>query len=227
MGIIQFGFILGGQITVTSAAREGVRSAVVGADNDTVRTRVKEFASVLLLEPLDDTDITIYPLEEENRISGEELEVFVSGRVPIIVPGLGILTGSHFNVASTAVMRVERGQLANVEPVEPEPVEPDEPELQPGDPPRVDGGTISWKSENQQKHIEVFVDIVSFEGPYSVGTLEAQLNGEDETLERIFQETSTPGTYRWAENFFGTTYQGDFTVTFAGVDGSITIWGLN
>jgi len=41
-GIIQFGIILNGQVTVTSAAREGVRLAVVGGTQEEIKNRVDE-----------------------------------------------------------------------------------------------------------------------------------------------------------------------------------------
>ena len=48
LGIIQFGIIFNGQITVTSAAREGARLAAVGADDEQVKDRVEEAAVALL-----------------------------------------------------------------------------------------------------------------------------------------------------------------------------------
>ena len=244
LGIIQFGVILGGQITVTSAAREGARTAVVGGDDGEVKERVKDFAKTLLLEELDDNDITITP-DQNNRVSGGELSVHVSGRVPIIVPTFGILSGSEFSVTSEAVMRVERSVLAsNTEEeaeTEPEP-EPLPPLPGPGEPPIFYGEpTVSWTG-GPNGHLEVTVSVVDHEGPYSVGTLLAQLEDFDGNVIEsplrgtwpddepwpIFEETqNTQGIYQWEERFFGSDYPKDpqgtdgpnYTLTIFDLDG--------
>lgn len=104
MGIIQFGIIFNGQVTVTSAAREGARLAVVGADDEQVKDRVEEAAVALLLNIDRDDDIEI-----NRAVDGDEgkLSVKVDGEVDIIVPLLGMFTGESFVLSSESVMRVE------------------------------------------------------------------------------------------------------------------------
>lgn len=103
MGIIQFGLIFNGQITLTSAAREGARLAVVGANNDQVMDRVENAAVALLLN-IDRNDIEI-----DRAVGGDDgkLSVKVYGTVDIIVPLVGTFTGQEFALMSESVMRVE------------------------------------------------------------------------------------------------------------------------
>lgn len=102
-GIIQFGLIFNGKITVTSAAREGARLAVVGADETAVKERVKDTAVALLLD-VPDSGIIVTPDYEGDA---EKLSVKVNGTVDIIVPMLNIFTGPNFAVSSESIMRVE------------------------------------------------------------------------------------------------------------------------
>jgi len=101
MGIVQFGFIFNGHITVTSAAREGARLAALGHDGNAVRNRVQE-ASVAPLLRIEQHNIQI----TEN---GDAVSVVVLGSVDIIVPMLNIFTGTSVDVSSESVMRMEAG----------------------------------------------------------------------------------------------------------------------
>ncbi len=99
LGIIQFGFIFNGQITLTSAAREGARLAVVNSDDSLVESKVEEAAVALLLN----TNDTII-----DRDKGEDqLSVTVNGSVDIVVPFLGLVVGDAFELSSESVMRIE------------------------------------------------------------------------------------------------------------------------
>ena len=103
MGIIQFGFIFNGHISMTSAAREGVRLGAVGASNSEVSSRVNEaLAGTPLLK---NTEVTIDP--NNSREFGEPLTVEVSGEMDIIVPLLDSVIGDVHHLSSQAVMRVE------------------------------------------------------------------------------------------------------------------------
>lgn len=104
LGIIQFGIILNGQVTVTSAAREGARFGVVGEDEDAVKTRVKNaLAGSLLIDPNSaDIDVT-YP-----TMSGEELTVYVQYNMPVIVPLVFPGGVNSFSVEATSKMRAEK-----------------------------------------------------------------------------------------------------------------------
>ena len=103
MGFIQFGFIFNGQVTVTSAAREGARLAVVGAADEAVKDRVEAAAAALLLN-VNRNDINI-----NRAVGGDDgvLSVTVTGSVDIVVPLLDMFTGPSFDVSSESVMRVE------------------------------------------------------------------------------------------------------------------------
>lgn len=102
-GIIQFGLILNGKITVTSAAREGARLAVVGADVDDVKDRVEDNAVALLLN-ISRSNIVVTPNYEGDA---EKLRVKVTGTVDIIVPFLDKIIEDPYTVSSESIMRVE------------------------------------------------------------------------------------------------------------------------
>ncbi len=102
MGIVQFGFIFNGHITVTSAAREGARLAAVGYDDSAVMDRVEE-ASVGPLLTVERFNINI----NRNVGSDETLSVTVLGTVDVIVPMLNMFVGNSVDISSESVMRVE------------------------------------------------------------------------------------------------------------------------
>ena len=102
MGIVQFGFIFNGHITVTSAAREGARLAAIGQNDEAVRDRVQEASSAPLL-----TVERHRILVNRNVGSAETLSVTVQGSVDVIVPMLNMFTGNRVDVSSESVMRVE------------------------------------------------------------------------------------------------------------------------
>ena len=110
MGIIQFGIILNGQITLTSASREGARLAVVTDPNEAdadnlIRARVDSAAVALLL---DINQININRnVEDENGDPTDMLSVSVVGEVPIIVPVFNIFTGSEVELTGESKMRIE------------------------------------------------------------------------------------------------------------------------
>ena len=121
MGVIQFGLILGGNIAVSSAAREGAR--VAARDNlldnsDLIKDKVIEAAATYrLLEPVEYNDINVEVESETITINGSELEVdsisiSVNGRVRIIVPFLDDILGNNtvdgfFIVRASNVMKDE------------------------------------------------------------------------------------------------------------------------
>ena len=107
LGIIQFGFILNGQITLTHAAREGARLAVINGDNDqAVKQRVKD-SSVALLLKLNEVVID-RPSNTDNENDRDWIKVTVSGSVSLIVPLPDkILEGGSIKLSSESIMRAE------------------------------------------------------------------------------------------------------------------------
>ncbi len=99
MGIIQFGFILNGQITVTSAARDGAREAFVNPDNGAVEAWVEQSAVALLLN--------IDQIVIDRAVGGDDdtIGVTVIGKVEVIVPFVGFVVGDDVEVRSTSYMR--------------------------------------------------------------------------------------------------------------------------
>jgi len=96
MGIIQFGFIFNGQITLTSISREAVRNAVVGepytiGDISRVNLLIKDSIEIIIED-------------EENTTSKKAT---VNGDVLVFMPFLSIFTGDKVSLTSISIMRNE------------------------------------------------------------------------------------------------------------------------
>ena len=104
IGIFQFGAILNGHVTVTNAAREGARVAIVGADDAEIEARVIQASTSLFMTPITTENIDISPTE---RTVGQDVTVSVEGTVPTVIPGFNIFLGSGYTVTGESVMRVE------------------------------------------------------------------------------------------------------------------------
>jgi Flp pilus assembly protein TadG len=99
-GIINFGWIFHGYITLTGAAREGARMAVVMKNDDqaAIKSVVKEHARIFNLE---DANIVISPANFD-----EERKITVTGDLDLLVvipPFLNSIT-----LKSSATMRQEQ-----------------------------------------------------------------------------------------------------------------------
>ncbi|NLL20610.1 MAG: pilus assembly protein [Firmicutes bacterium] len=111
-GILQFGLIFNGQLTISHAVRDGARLAAVGKSDEDVKSMVLDcVASTPFLNVTSDS-ISITP-GPSNRIVGEEIEVTVNASVDVIVPILDKMVGDVFPLVSTASMRLEVGQAAS------------------------------------------------------------------------------------------------------------------
>jgi Flp pilus assembly protein TadG len=78
MGIVEFGWIFNGYITLTGSAREGARLAVVGAEESEIREAVRNHATAFTLQ---DADIVINP----GVYQGDEAKVTVTGEIDLLI----------------------------------------------------------------------------------------------------------------------------------------------
>ena len=97
IGIIEFGWLFNGYITITGAAREGARVAVVGKD-DLIVTVVKNH--------LDHLQIVNLSIDPGSAVPGEERAVVVSGNLPLLT-GFFPFIDNPFPLQATATMRQE------------------------------------------------------------------------------------------------------------------------
>lgn len=104
-GIVQFGFIFNGQITLTSAVREGARFSVVGNTETDVKQKVIDSSTALLLRVLED-DISV--VEEVDANGNETKKVVATGTVDIIMPFLDFFTGNSITLTAESIMRNEK-----------------------------------------------------------------------------------------------------------------------
>ncbi len=103
MGIIDFGRIYHGSLTVTAAAREAARQAALGANDDEIRQTAVAAATSL---PAAALEVEISPTPG-NRYPGTAITVEVSCRMPILTPIMQGLLDSPFTVRGQAVMKKE------------------------------------------------------------------------------------------------------------------------
>ena len=94
LGLIEFGWIFHGYITLTGAAREGVRvAAVMDEDDGVIKDVVREHARIF---QLNDNDIVI-----NSASFDQEREITVNGDLDLIIfPG-------SIGISSRATMRQE------------------------------------------------------------------------------------------------------------------------
>ncbi|MGQ9824605.1 MAG: TadE/TadG family type IV pilus assembly protein [Desulfotomaculales bacterium] len=100
-GIVEFGRIFHAYLVITSASREGVRSAVVGEPYEEVRAKV--FASAATL----DEDRLAFSLDPEDYGRGDMLTVTVTYNVDLIFPFFGAVIPDPFPLRAATTMRVE------------------------------------------------------------------------------------------------------------------------
>jgi Flp pilus assembly protein TadG len=103
-GIIQFGFIFNDYISITHAAREGVRWASLREPESVVKEKTIDAApSITLME--DDIEVSNPAPSADDQ--GQPVTVSVSYSVPIDVPIMQSLLGESFILASSATQRIE------------------------------------------------------------------------------------------------------------------------
>ena len=114
LGIIQFGIIFYGQVTITSAAREAARMASVGKYLGEIETRIDEIVSKAPFLDVDITEVTATPeipysfTDEDLRVREEPVEFIIPGKMNIIFPFAGKGTNPpHFNIYGKATMRFQ------------------------------------------------------------------------------------------------------------------------
>lgn len=107
LGMLEFGWIFNGQITLTSAAREGARVAVVydtaAAASTPVQTAVQSSSGVSSLRNI--TAVTTFPTIMETGPDGvNNAKVTVTAKID---PLVGLFVHGPVNLSATAIMRLE------------------------------------------------------------------------------------------------------------------------
>lgn len=106
MGIIQFGLVLSGYVTVSNAAREGARVGIIEKNDTSIIAKVTEAFDVSATLTNPSIEIT-FP-EGGGYTNGNPLSVKVKGDVAIIVPLLDtVFAGNSIEVSRTSVMMIE------------------------------------------------------------------------------------------------------------------------
>lgn len=100
MGIMEFGWLFNGKITLTSSAREGARVAIVSNDDDLAKDAVIRHVSGSAVT-VDVNDIVITPGKHGNL---EWVKVNVTGEIE---PLVGFFIKNVFTLEAQAEMRKE------------------------------------------------------------------------------------------------------------------------
>jgi Flp pilus assembly protein TadG len=100
-GIVEFGRIFHAYLVITSASREGARSAVVGEPYAEVREKI--FASAATL----DENRLAFSLDPEDYVQGDMLTVTVTYNVELIFPFFSAVVPDPFPLRAATTMRVE------------------------------------------------------------------------------------------------------------------------
>ena len=101
--IIEFGWVLNGYITITGAAREGARVAIVGGDYDDVKDAVDRHIESLPSLSLEEDSPDI----SEATDVGDELTVTLKGSLPLLI-GFFEFLGNEGNFEYTAQSTMRR-----------------------------------------------------------------------------------------------------------------------
>ena len=115
MGIIQFGLILSGYITISNAAREGARVGIIDKTSTSINSKVDETfdlsptLSLTNVSDIPDPGVTSNPYIVNNEFApGQPLSVKVYGDVKIIVPFLDTILGQDYvRMSREATMMIE------------------------------------------------------------------------------------------------------------------------
>ena len=122
-GIIEFGRIFHAYLVVTSAAREGARKAAItgtAADIETaVRNAVSSLSTNVVSKSKNEVLSTMapsagqvwyaiyYPQNGGYRRFGDPVEIYIKGRIDLVVPIISNIVGTPYLPRAFAVMRVE------------------------------------------------------------------------------------------------------------------------
>ena len=102
-GIIEMGQVGYAYVTVSNAARSGVRVATTGGTDQDIQNAV-----IVAAPTLSQTELTtIITPTETNRQSGQNVQVQVSYHVQLIIPLISSILPNPFPISSTLSMRVE------------------------------------------------------------------------------------------------------------------------
>lgn len=102
VGAMEFGLAINQYIVLTEAAREGARSAALGATNTTITSVVNAAVSEIGTSQL---TVTISP--SSTRVSGNSVTVTVAKPVQAITPLMSPFFPTGFTLQGSATMRVE------------------------------------------------------------------------------------------------------------------------
>ena len=101
--IIDFGFVFNNYLIVSSASREGARSAVVGYNDTEIRQIISSITSTL-----DSTKLTIsISPSQASRDPGDEVTITVEYKNSLMTPVISSILPNPLEIKGKTVMRME------------------------------------------------------------------------------------------------------------------------
>ena len=97
LGIIEFGWVFNGWLTVTAAAREGARVAVLEKDND-------DDVYAAVQRHVDNSTLSDHSVDPPDRSGDEDIKVIVRGQ---LLPVIGLFVRGELELTGQATMRRE------------------------------------------------------------------------------------------------------------------------
>jgi Flp pilus assembly protein TadG len=97
LGIIEFGWVFNGWLTVTAAAREGARVAVLEKDND-------DDVYAAVQRHVDNSTLSDHSVDPPDRSGDEDIKVIVKGQ---LLPIIGLFVRGELELTGQATMRRE------------------------------------------------------------------------------------------------------------------------
>ena len=114
LGIIQFGIVFYGQVTITSAAREAARMASIGKYQGEIELKIEEIVSKAPFLYVDINDVDVNPTipytntDVDERVRGEPVKYIIPGKMNILFPFLGKGSGPpQMDIYGKATMRFQ------------------------------------------------------------------------------------------------------------------------
>ena len=114
-GLFQFAFIFAGQHMATTAAKEGVRMAAVGADDSEIKGRIMQMTAPLPFLEINPNEIQIDP-ERSVRFEDTVVTIEYPATINILLPFLQNVFKDFVSLTAQASMRVEGGSSFTPEP---------------------------------------------------------------------------------------------------------------
>lgn len=107
LGVAEFGWLLNAQISITSAAREGVRAAAVLPTTEAARLTAAQNASINALTGTSGVTLTTSGINYTEVVQADNTKNAVLVLTGTVKPLIGLYVSNPYSMTAKATMRVE------------------------------------------------------------------------------------------------------------------------